>query len=39
MLYSRSLARPVVAVIGDICHQLQMYVACRKMTAPIRPSS
>lgn len=30
MLYSRSLARPVVAVIGDIYHQLQMYVACRQ---------
>ena len=29
MLYSRSLARPVVAVIGDIYHQLQMYVGCR----------
>jgi myo-inositol-1(or 4)-monophosphatase len=30
MLYSRSLARPVAAVIGDIYHHLQMYVACRQ---------
>jgi myo-inositol-1(or 4)-monophosphatase len=29
MLYSRSLARPVVAVVGDIFHHLQLFVACR----------
>ena len=29
MVYSRSLARPVVAVVGDIFHHLQLYVAAR----------
>lgn len=29
MIYSRALARPVVAVIGDIFHHLQLYVAAR----------
>lgn len=29
MVYSRTLARPVVAVIGDIFHHLQLYVAAR----------
>lgn len=29
MLYSRSLARPLVAVVGDIYHHLQLYIACR----------
>jgi myo-inositol-1(or 4)-monophosphatase len=30
MLYSRSLARPVVAVIGDLYHHLHLYLACRQ---------
>lgn len=29
MLYSRSLARPVVAVVGDIYHHLQLFIGCR----------
>jgi myo-inositol-1(or 4)-monophosphatase len=29
MIYSRALARPLVAVIGDIFHHLQLYVAAR----------
>jgi myo-inositol-1(or 4)-monophosphatase len=29
MVYSRSLARPIVAVVGDIFHHLQLYVAAR----------
>ncbi|GHJ46071.1 hypothetical protein Cs7R123_34130 [Catellatospora sp. TT07R-123] len=29
MIYSRSLARPVVAVVGDIFHHVQLYVAAR----------
>lgn len=29
LLYSRALARPVVAVVGDIFHHLQLFVACR----------
>jgi myo-inositol-1(or 4)-monophosphatase len=29
MIYSRSLHRPVVAVVGDIYHHLQLYVAAR----------
>lgn len=29
MAYSRSLARPVVAVVGDIFHHIQLYVAAR----------
>jgi myo-inositol-1(or 4)-monophosphatase len=29
MLYSRSLARPVVAVVGDIFHHLQLFIGCR----------
>ncbi|MGP3918258.1 inositol monophosphatase family protein [Nonomuraea sp. 10N515B] len=29
MVYSRSLARPVAAVIGDIFHHLQIYLAAR----------
>jgi myo-inositol-1(or 4)-monophosphatase len=29
MIYSRTLARPIVAVIGDIFHHLQLYVAAR----------
>lgn len=29
LVYSRSLARPVAAVVGDIYHQIQMYVAAR----------
>ncbi|GAA5046729.1 myo-inositol-1(or 4)-monophosphatase [Thermocatellispora tengchongensis] len=29
MVYSRSLARPVAAVVGDIFHHLQIYLAAR----------
>jgi myo-inositol-1(or 4)-monophosphatase len=29
MVYSRSLARPVVAVVGDIYHHIQLYLAAR----------
>jgi myo-inositol-1(or 4)-monophosphatase len=29
LVYSRSLARPVVAVVGDIFHHIQLYVAAR----------
>lgn len=29
MIYSRSLARPIVAVVGDIYHHLQLYVGAR----------
>ena len=29
MLYSRSAARPVVAVVGDIYHHLQLFIGCR----------
>jgi myo-inositol-1(or 4)-monophosphatase len=29
MIYSRSLRRPIVAVVGDIYHHLQLYVAAR----------
>lgn len=29
MIYSRSLRRPVVAVVGDIFHHVQLYVAVR----------
>lgn len=29
MIYSRALARPVIAVVGDIFHYLQLYVAAR----------
>jgi myo-inositol-1(or 4)-monophosphatase len=29
MLYSRALARPIVAVVGDIFHHVQLYVAAR----------
>ncbi|MGY1894375.1 inositol monophosphatase family protein [Nocardia gipuzkoensis] len=29
MVYSRSLARPVAAVVGDIFHHVQMYLAAR----------
>jgi myo-inositol-1(or 4)-monophosphatase len=29
MAYSRSLARPVVAVVGDMFHHLQLYIAAR----------
>jgi myo-inositol-1(or 4)-monophosphatase len=29
MIYSRVLARPIVSVIGDIFHHLQLYVAAR----------
>jgi len=29
MIYSRALARPVVAVVGDIFHHLQLYVGAR----------
>lgn len=29
LLYSRKLARPVVAVVGDIFHHVQLYVAAR----------
>jgi myo-inositol-1(or 4)-monophosphatase len=29
MIYSRSLQRPLVAVVGDIYHHLQLYVAAR----------
>lgn len=29
LVYSRSLARPVVAVVGDIFHHVQMYLAVR----------
>lgn len=32
MVYSRSLARPVVAVVGDIYHHLQLYLAARDDT-------
>lgn len=29
MLYSRTLARPVVSVVGDIFHHIQLYLAAR----------
>ena len=29
MVYSRALARPIAAVIGDIFHHLQLYIAAR----------
>ena len=29
MIYSRDLARPVIAVVGDIFHHLQLYVGAR----------
>jgi myo-inositol-1(or 4)-monophosphatase len=29
MVYSRALARPIVSVIGDIFHQIQLYIAAR----------
>jgi myo-inositol-1(or 4)-monophosphatase len=29
LLYSRALARPVVAVVGDIFHHIQLYLAAR----------
>jgi len=29
LVYSRALARPVVSVVGDIFHHLQLYVAAR----------
>lgn len=29
LLYSRALARPIAAVVGDIYHHLQLYVAAR----------
>jgi myo-inositol-1(or 4)-monophosphatase len=29
LVYSRALARPVVAVVGDIFHHIQLYVAAR----------
>jgi len=29
MVYSRALARPVVSVVGDIFHHIQLYVAAR----------
>lgn len=29
MLYSRSMARPVIAVVGDIYHHLQLFIGCR----------
>jgi myo-inositol-1(or 4)-monophosphatase len=29
LLYSRSLARPITAVVGDIFHYLQTFIACR----------
>lgn len=29
MVYSRALARPIVAVVGDIFHHLQLYVGAR----------
>jgi myo-inositol-1(or 4)-monophosphatase len=29
MVYSRSLARPIVAVVGDIYHHVRLYVAAR----------
>lgn len=29
MIYSRALARPIAAVVGDIFHHLQIYVAAR----------
>ncbi|WP_211244398.1 inositol monophosphatase family protein [Actinospica robiniae] len=29
MLYSRSLRRPVTAVVGDIYHHLQLFIGCR----------
>jgi myo-inositol-1(or 4)-monophosphatase len=29
MLYSRALARPIAAVVGDIYHHLQLYIGCR----------
>lgn len=32
MVYSRALARPVVSVIGDIFHHLQLYIAARDET-------
>ncbi|MBV1849719.1 inositol monophosphatase family protein [Catellatospora tritici] len=36
MIYSRSLARPVVAVVGDIFHHVQLYVAARDGTGSDR---
>jgi myo-inositol-1(or 4)-monophosphatase len=32
MLYSRALARPVVSVVGDIFHHVQLYIAARDDT-------
>ncbi len=36
MIYSRSLARPVVAVVGDIFHHIQIYSAARDDTGTDR---
>jgi myo-inositol-1(or 4)-monophosphatase len=32
MIYSRALARPVVAVVGDIFHHVQLYIGARDET-------
>ncbi len=29
MVYSRTLARPIIAVVGDIFHHIQLYIAAR----------
>ncbi|MFD4444883.1 inositol monophosphatase family protein [Nocardia sp. NPDC058519] len=31
MVYSRSLKRPIIAVVGDIFHHVQLYVAMREL--------
>ena len=36
MIYSRSLARPVASVVGDIFHHLQLYVGARDETGTDR---
>ncbi|WP_280382766.1 inositol monophosphatase family protein [Nocardia wallacei] len=36
LIYSRSLARPIVAVVGDIFHHVQLYLAARDDTGTDR---
>jgi myo-inositol-1(or 4)-monophosphatase len=38
MIYSRLLARPIVSVVGDIFHHLQLYVAARNENGEDRAS-
>lgn len=38
MVYSRSLKRPVIAVVGDIFHHVQLYVAVREKDGSDRAS-